>query len=89
MVVSITGGLGANDDEIAALFGLTFMFWQNLGLNAHVIGKNQKVLNGRYNEGDIISENLDFDQLHESRFNLHWGLSVSYRFKNNPFSKDE
>lgn len=88
---SLTGGVGANTDDIAVIFGGSLFFWQNLGINLHIIGKNQHVLDGKYKEDgtSTITENLDFDQLHEEKFKLHWGVSISYRFGSNPFVSND
>lgn len=88
---SLTGGLGANSDDIAVLFGISMFFWENLGVNLYVAGINQSVLKGRYKKdgSSIVKENLDFDALHQEEFRPHYGFSVSFRFSDNPFNENK
>lgn len=88
-VWSLTGGLGANKEDIAVLFGLSTFFWHNLGINLHLVGKSQHVLDGKYKEDGTskVTEFLDFNQLHEEKFSLYGGFTISFRFESNPFTK--
>lgn len=87
---SFTGGLGANADDIAVILGGSWFFYQNLGVTFHLVGKNQSILNGKYKEDgtSTVSENLDFDQLHDDKFKIYAGVSLTLRLDGNPFKQD-
>ncbi len=88
-VGSITGGLGANTEEITVILGGSVFYRQNLALTIGAAMKNTYRLNGIYSDGQLISENLEFEQLHVQNPALHYFISLSFRFNENPFGKSE
>ncbi len=86
---SPTIGLGFDTENPVVFLGLSAFYYQNIGISLGVAGQKRAFLNNRYNENDIISENLDFDQLHEEKYRPLFYFSVNFRLKENPFSKKE
>ena len=81
-----SGGLGYDLDNSLSVFGgLSLIFNQNITLSAGFAFHNQKLLNSQYREGDIIKENLDFDQLHKDYIRFNPFISLAFRLDKSPF----
>ena len=89
--LGFTGGLslnfGSEAGNISALFAPSLVFADNLSLSFGACLTQKQILKGQYKEGDIVHENLDFDQLHEKQYMGEWFISLSIRFEKNPFEK--
>lgn len=57
-----------------------------MGVTFHLVGKNQSILNGRYKAdgSSTVSVTLDFDQLHDDKFKIYAGISLTIRLDRNP-----
>ena len=88
--VGPTLGLGVKSDRPAFFVGGIVTFNQNLGLVVGVPVYQQLKLRGNYSEGQVISENLNEDQLHKKvyRFQRFFFGGV-FRFGSNPFAGGE
>lgn len=92
--LGFAGGLSLNfskETGIAnVMAGPSIIIAENLTISGGLIFIQKNVLRGQYKEGDVINENLDFDQLHDKKFMLENFISIAFRFDKNPFSgKDE
>lgn len=76
-------GFDLNSPVLFAGYGITYN--QNLSLNVGATLIEQPVLRGRYDEGDVIDSNLEFDQLHEDLYRVGPFVSLSIRSLSNPF----
>ncbi len=79
-------GIGTNASDINFLCGGQLLVAHNYALNAGFIFTNQKVLNGKYKEGDDLTETLSDEQLHDNRFVPVFFMGISLRFNENPRS---
>jgi len=91
--LGFVGGLSLNFTSeigtINVLAGPSIVIADNISLCTGIILTQKNILNGQYKEGDIIKENLDFDQLHEKKYMAECFISLAIRFDSNPFKKDE
>lgn len=91
--IGFVGGLSLNfaseTSAVNVMAGPSFVIADNISLSAGVVFTQKNVLNGKYKEGDIIKENLSFDQLHEKKYMFEWFISMAIRFDTNPFAKKE
>lgn len=85
-VFSLAGGLGFDFNDPVVFFGGGVHFNQNLGLIVGVAAHKQMRLLGKYSEGDTILTTLETSQLHEELYRVNPFISLSFRFKSNPFS---
>jgi hypothetical protein len=78
-----TTGLGFDLDDPVLFAGWGLTYAENVTLTAGLIIHSQSRLAGRFNEGDIINENLESSQLLEETFapNIYFG--VAFRFGHN------
>ncbi|MEQ8425056.1 MAG: hypothetical protein RIA63_10125, partial [Cyclobacteriaceae bacterium] len=85
----LTGGFLLDLTNPSVMAGPSLVIGDNLSLNigVAVIQKNQ--LKGQYMEGQSISDNLDFDQLHNKIWSYDLFFSVGFHFDKNPFKKGE
>lgn len=83
---SPTAGLGVTDDRPAVFAGAGITYNQNLSLMLGVGGAGRRVLNGKYTEGQQLSESLTDDQLHERVFRPSPMVALAFRFGANPFA---
>ncbi|MCG6186843.1 hypothetical protein [Maribellus maritimus] len=86
---SVTAGLGFDLVAPVAFFGYNVMFNHNVGLSAGVAFQQQNKLKEQYYEGQIISTDLDKDQLHDQIYRPNFFLSINFRFGENPFKTNE
>jgi hypothetical protein len=84
--VGLSGGLGYNFNESLSVFaGPSFIYNENITLTLGIAFHNQKRLSSNYSSGDIINENLNFDQLHTDYIRVNPFISLSFRLDKNPF----
>jgi hypothetical protein len=83
----VTAGLGFDFDSPTAFLGYGIGWGYNVMLTAGVVMHKEKRLNGRYSEGDVISENLTEDQLSEETYKPRLYIGIAFRFGSNPFEK--
>ncbi len=81
------GGLGSNLEEVVVMLGVSAIYHYNLSLSAGVILHKIQFLKGKYKENEIVDDNLDFDQLHDYHYRPNLGISLNFRFAENPFKK--
>lgn len=91
--VGFTAGLSMNfaseSGSISALVAPSLVFSDNVSLSFGACFTQKQVLKGQYQEGDVVKENLDFDQLHEKQYMGEWFISLAIRFEKNPFEKKD
>jgi hypothetical protein len=81
-----SGGIGFDLEKPVVFAGVSFIYNQNLSLTIGAAAHQVKDLNGKYNEGDIIRENLSPDQLMIEPYRVNPFISLSLRFDKNPFA---
>ena len=82
---SVTAGLGFNTSTPVVACGYNLMFRHNIGISIGACFYEQQKLNGKYSEGQIITENLDNDQLYEKNFRPNLFFGINFRLGDNPF----
>ncbi len=73
-------GLGFDLDNPIVFAGYGATYNENVALTAGAVFHKQKRLNGRFEEGQVIMENLDSDQLTEETFNVNFYVGIGFRF---------
>lgn len=86
---SLTGGLGVDTNKPTVFLGISAFYHYNLGISVGLIAHPQKQLLGKYEEGEILSELIETDQLHYEPYRINPFFSVSFRFAENPFTRNE
>lgn len=81
----LTAGLGADFTDLALLTGLAATYNENVTFTGGVAVHHVARLNGRYEEGDEITENLTPEQLRTNRFLPNVYIGVAFRFGSSPF----
>jgi hypothetical protein len=84
-----TAGLGVHDDNAAVFVGYGTTYNWNLGLVGGVAAVREQRLQGRYTEGQIVSENLGAEQLNRHTTHVRWFVGATFRFGSNPFSQND
>lgn len=83
----LSGGLGYDLKKSVSVFvGGSIIYNQNITITAGLAFHNQQRLNSAYQEGDLIKENLSFEQLHEDYIRLNPFLSIAFRLDKSPFN---
>lgn len=82
---SLTGGLGYDLEAPTAFLGYSLLYNQNIGISIGLSAHQQDFLNGRYNSGDVLQENLSEDQLNEKLYVINPYISINFRFGSAPF----
>jgi len=80
-----SAGIGFDLEKPVVFLGASIIYNQNLSLTLGYAAHQVKQLNGKYNEGDIIKENLTPDQLLNDQYRFNPFISLSLRFDRNPF----
>lgn len=75
----LTGGLGYDLSDITVLGGIHITYYENITFNFGLAGKKTQLLRGMYSENDIISTNLETDQLHDKYFRINPFFGISFR----------
>lgn len=81
----ITAGLGFDFDNPTVFLGYGFGWGYNVLATAGVVMHKENRLNGQYNAGDVVSENLTSDQLTQSTYKPQAYIGLAFRFGSNPF----
>ncbi|HEX8517232.1 MAG TPA: hypothetical protein VF868_13630 [Bacteroidia bacterium] len=89
LVAGLSLNFASETGTVNVLAGPSIIIADNVSLSAGVALTQKSVLKGQYKDGDIIKEDLDFDQLHEKKYMGEWFVSLAIRFEQNPFSKKE
>ncbi|MCX6583846.1 MAG: hypothetical protein NT166_27030 [Candidatus Aminicenantes bacterium] len=84
--IGLTGGLGIDFKNPTVFAGIGFIYNYNIGINLGVAFHKQYRLKDKYDEGMIVKEMLEFDDLHKSVYSLNPFLSITFRFGSNPFA---
>lgn len=87
--VGFSGGLGLDFEKPSVLLGTSFTYNQNITIALGLASHQQQQLRTRYEEGQLLKENLATEQLHEDVYRLNPFINVSFRFDGNPFKKKE
>ena len=82
---SWTCGLGFDLEAPTAFLGGNLLYNQNIGISFGLAAHQQDFLNGRYEEGEIITENLGEEQLNEKLYSINPYISVIFRLGSSPF----
>ncbi len=73
-------GLGTDTQAFSIFGGMSYVFSSNISLNIGIAGHYISRLNGKYSEGEELSELLEFDQLHQRTVGLDPYIGVSFKF---------
>ncbi|MBO6523974.1 MAG: hypothetical protein JJ971_09120 [Balneolaceae bacterium] len=87
--LSLTAGVGVENDSPSLLLGGLLRYNQNLGIGFGLAGHTQQRLLSKYSAGQLVGEVLSEDQLHESVYRFNPFLSLVFRLDSNPFKSDE
>lgn len=83
-----TAGFGLNAGlELSGHAGLSMIIGDNVIIGTGIAMMQKYRLKGKYQEGQIIKENLDFNALHEKVWLPELYFTIGFRFGNNPFTK--
>ncbi|WP_144803574.1 hypothetical protein [Maribacter sp. MAR_2009_72] len=82
---SVTAGVGYDLEAPTAFLGGSFLYHQNIAISIGFAAHQQDFLNGRYNSGDIINDNLTEAQLNEQRYVINPYISINFRLGTSPF----
>ncbi len=83
------GGISLNLLNPTAMVGPAIIIGENLSLNSGIVFTQKNALVGKYISGQRITDNLDFDQLHEKVCVAELFFSIGFRFATNPFGTKE
>ena len=81
-----SGGIGFDLAKPVVYVGGSLIYNQNLSMTFGFAAHQVKQLHGKYNEGDLIRENLSTDQLMIEPYSVKPFISLSLRFDKNPFT---
>lgn len=84
-----TAGVGVNKEAPAVMIGTSITRRQNVSLIFGGVLSRALRLDGVYEEGDVLTENLPTDKLHEGTYRAGVFLSLAIRFDRNPFSSGD
>lgn len=85
----VTAGLGFDFDNPTVFLGYGVGWGYNVMLTAGVVMHKEKRLNGQYDSGDVVAENLTADQLLDATYKPRAYVGLAFRFGSNPFSGDD
>ena len=83
----LTGGFMADLNNPAVCFSPSVIIGDNFSLNAGLAVAQKDQLKGQYAIGQLLKDNLDFDQLHSKVWSYDIFFSVAFHFNSNPFKK--
>jgi len=86
LVCGWSGGIGFDLAKPVVYVGGSLIYNQNLSMTFGFAAQQVKQLHGKYNEGDLIRENLSTDQLIIEPYRVKPFVSLSLRFDKNPFT---
>lgn len=85
---SLSAGLGFDLSAPVVFFGYNGMFWQNIGISFGISFQQQNRLKDQFSENDIISINLEKNQLHDQIYRPNLFIAINFRLGENPFKKE-
>ncbi|MGY3054168.1 hypothetical protein ACVWYG_002371 [Pedobacter sp. UYEF25] len=86
--LGFTAGFGLSAGfELSGQTGLSLIIGDNVILGSGIVMRQKYKLMGKYKEGQIIKENLNFDSLHEKVWLPGLYVTLGFRFGTNPFAK--
>ena len=85
--IGFSGGLGFDFENPTVFLSPTISYNQNIKIHLGLVAHKQNVLLGKYEENQVINENLGSEQLHEQLYKINPFISVSFRFDQNPFQQ--
>jgi hypothetical protein len=74
----LTGGFTYNTQTLGALFGPSLVIGNVISINTGISFLQKYALDGQYQEGQIISDNLTFDQLHTKIWTYDLYFSIGF-----------
>ncbi len=80
---------GTNFSTYSAGIGFSSIVAYNGLISIGLMYSEKYALNGKYKEGDVIKENLNFEQLHSKRGGIEVFITVALRLDKNPFSSSD
>lgn len=93
MKFGLTGGIFYNTQILGAMFGPSWVIGDNLTLNTGLSFIQKNKLKGQFKDGQKITTNLDFDQLHDKIWTydmfISIGLNIPELFKKNKDADSE
>ncbi len=85
--IGFSGGLGFDFENPTVFLSPTISYNQNIKIHLGLVAHKQNVLLGKYDEKQVINENLGREQLHEMLYKVNPFISISFRFDQNPFQQ--
>jgi hypothetical protein len=82
-------GMGFDSSNPVIFGGISFSYNQNVQLNLGAVVHQQKRLNGRFQQDQIVKENLGSDQLQLSTYQINWFFGLSFRLDKSPFGNQD
>lgn len=84
-----TVGLGFDQSNPVLFAGGSLNYNRFVSLISGVAIHKQKRLSGQYHPGQLLTESLSAEALHEEGFGVNYFLGLSFRFSSSPFGKDD
>ncbi|HTF02936.1 MAG TPA: hypothetical protein VK826_02890 [Bacteroidia bacterium] len=78
--IGFAGGLGLNLIRPQFMAAPSLIIGKNLSFQAGVCVMQKETLRGEYYEGQVLTEHLDFENLHRKIYYPEWFFSVAFRF---------
>jgi hypothetical protein len=83
----LVGGIGIDFKNPTVQLGFGCLIGQNISLNAGLITAQRYYLKGNYQEGERLTTNIAFDDLHRKMYVPELYFAIGFRFDKNPFVK--
>jgi hypothetical protein len=77
---SVTGGLGFDMENPIIFAGSSVSYYNMLNFNFGLVVHKVHKLNGKYSNGELINDILDFGQLHEEFYRMNPFVGISFKF---------
>ena len=81
----VSAGLGINSEAPSVFLGGSLIIQRNLSLTVGLAAYKLKDLHSKYNSGDVLTEILEDDQLHQEYYTFNPFVTLSLRFDKSPF----
>jgi len=86
---ALSGGLGYDlESSLSIFFGPSIIYNENITLTFGAAFHNQKRLMSKYSNEQMITDELDFEQLHDDYIRFNPFVSISFRLDRNPFGSN-
>lgn len=79
------GGIGYDLEAPSVFGGVGYSFHKNISVVGGIAFHQQDELDGRYELGQVLKENLDSAQLNEEVYRANVFIGLSFRFNSDPF----